>query len=186
MLLGPETGISCPEAFVGRHGVALEMPWPAQYEPGRHPHLSAFELLHGAVCKVEQTSSSEASGQAAQAQHHLEPAPDCHGAFRLPQLQQQPGFELCSGSQMAPQAMQRPGTLQSGHAEDRHAAELRSPSKPPNAKVSLLQTLSSFAKLGCNGHFMGSSQVASCAFHWRVVLLFLHCITHLEGQLMSS
>ena len=140
-LLGPETGISCPEAFVGRHGVALERPWPAPYEPGRDPHLSAFELLRGALCKVEQTNSSEAYGQAAQAaqaQHHLEPAQDCHEAFRVPQHQQQPGFELCSGSQKTPQAMQRPGNLQTAHAEARHVTELRSPSKPPSAKVNTL------------------------------------------------
>ena len=136
-LLGPDTGLSCPEAFLGRHGVALERPWPAQYEPGRHPHLSAFELLRGAVCKVEQTSS-EADGQAAQAtqaQHYLELAQDCHEAFRLPNRQQQPGVEPC-GSLKAPQAIQRPDNLQTAHAEDRHAAELRSPSKPPSAKVS--------------------------------------------------
>ena len=143
-LLGPETGISCPEAFVGRHGVALERPWPPQCEPGRDPHLSAFELLRGALCKVEQTSSSEAHGQAAhaaQAQHHFDLPEDCHDAFRVTQRQQQPGFELCSGSQKAAQAMQRPGTLQTAHAEDRPAAELRSPSKPPSAKVSVLWTL---------------------------------------------
>lgn len=149
-LLGPETGISCPEAFVGRHGVALEGPWPAQYEPGREPHLSAFELLRGALCKVEQTSSSEAHGQAAQAaqaQHHLEQAQDCHEAFRLPQRQQQPGFELCSGSQKAPQAMQMRGNLQTAHAEGTHAAELRSPSKPPSAKVKPFSDTVSFLTL---------------------------------------